>query len=469
MSILTANLKFFYQRPALWVGYAFISIFSFPLFIPPFSHKPGQPSFLFHALAVSLVSGFICTSLWKETLGKPFSFCLPKSRHVPGKVILIAGTVINLLISLLYLYGYLYGRQPETFFFALQIFISAFFSGMSLFLISALLVFQATPNNQGALIFLIIPLLAFPSVTREIEAVLISHPLSLMLLGMGLGLFTWFRMGQRDLRRRLCLLPSLSLFDSWNQTKQKKFRNLALARKSWPQDERRREQWENFFLARMKYYDVLSVGRNVWGNLYRFLGYPGHRPGQIILLIVGIVIFSAFCLHMPNPTHWIFFTIPIALAGTSFPLPLRHFLLLPAGRKEQLGTAIVLMPVYTILVIAAFTGVGVFWQGLYTLVPQITISGRTYTCDPFEWTFLYTPLFFLPACFILRRLFVKHTIFIRMILMTVIIPMGCLLFPWLTQKNPVILLTLIAVSWALCFMAYRDYFQRTNLAGQGKG
>ncbi len=461
MSILTANLKFFYQRPAVWYWYFFMGLLSFPL---AFSLKPGQPGFWFHVFFIPMYSGLICGSLLKDALGKPFSFCLPKSRQAPGKIILIVGTVINLLVSLLYIHGH----PSETFFSTFQIGISVFFAGMSFFLITAVLGFQANPNGPASIIFVIFFIFLFsPFGSRKIEANLFSHPFIITLFGISLGLFTWFRIGQREVRRRLCLTPSLSMFDGWNHVKTKRVKEQLAAQKMRSGDERWRNRLENFFLAGMKHYNVLSVGRNVWGNLYRFLGNPGHRPGQIILLAVAIVVFFAFCT--PKHMQGFIFVIPMVMAGVGFPLPLKHSMLLPAGRKEQIGTAMVLMPGYTVLVIAALVVAGIFWQGLYTLVPQVTVTGQTFTCNPFEWTYLYTPFVFLPMCFILRRYITRYVIFIRMILMMVAVPAGFLLFPWLTQKGPLIIIPLAGVLWAVCFLAYRDYFRRANLVGQGKG
>jgi hypothetical protein len=463
MNILTANLKFFYQRPALWLVYGFMVLISLPLIGSALDHKFIQTTFFPHVYFVSIYSGWICASLWKEALGKPFSFSLPKSRHVPGKVILIAGTVINLLVSLLYSSG----RHPETFFLALQIFLPIFFTGMSLFLIAALTTFQANKSVRNFFVFFIFSLFLFSSVSREIESILISHPLIVTLFGMGLVFFTWFRMGQRELRRKLCLTPSLGLFDAWNQNKTKRVREQMAAQKLRPSDERWRDWLENFFLGRMKQYDVMSVGRNVWGYLYLCWGYPGIRLGRLILIVALLIGFYSYCLQ--KSMQGIIFAFPAAMAGMGFPLPLKHSMLLPVGRKEHFGTAMILMPVYTILVIAALAVVGAFWQGLYILVPHVTISGRTYTCNPFEWTFLYTPLFFLPICLIFRRFLARYTILLIMVLMGTTAPFSMFLFPWLTQKGLWINLALIAVSWVLCFLAYRDYFRRANLVGQGRG
>ncbi len=468
MSILTANLKFFYQCPALWIVYAIMGQGCILFYYIALSYKSDSPypdsGFLSFMCMGLIFFGVVCGSLWRETLGKPFSFCLPKSQNVPGKVMLISGVSISLPISFLYLSL----CHPETFRSAFRVFISVFFTGMDFFLIAALLTFRFAKRDQWQIVFYIFLIfVCFPSLSQKIEPILISHPLSFMFLGIGLGLFLSFRIGQRELRRKLCLTSFIGILDKLDPAKMKRYKEQSTIHKYRPQNERRQERLESFFLARMKQYEVLGMGRNFWGMLYRFLGNPGQIRGQRALGVLFYTAVLAFWLF--TQSSWMVFVLSSIFLGIEVPLPLTQSMLFPVGRKEQFRTVIHLQAAYTVLLMIGLLGLGVFWQGLFLMVPPITLAGLTLTCAPFEWTYFYIPVLLMPVNFLIRGFALNFDPFVSTILATAVALPGFFLFPWLIQKEPWLIIALSVGFWPLCFLVYWNYFRRANLVGQESG
>ena len=66
----------------------------------------------------------------------------------------------------------------------------------------------------------------------------------------------------------------------------------------------------------------------------------------------------------------------------------------------------------------------------------------------------------------IRRFFSRSVMLPSMILAMIGMPAGFFLCPWLAARGIVTILVLTGVLWALCFLAYRDFFRRANLVGQ---
>jgi hypothetical protein len=470
MRILTANLKFFYQRRGMWLVYCFFLLFSAAFLVAVFSSNPDRRNhvFLFNALMVSLCFGVVCASLWKEALGKAFSFCLPNSRTIPRNMVFLAGVALNVLIALLFAYS----RRPETLSAALPLFLPVFFTGMGVFLMGVFSMYQTAFQHLWRLIFFTFPLMAFQFVTKSVEDTLITHSQIIMPIGIGLCVLVWIWMGRKSLRRALCLTPSYSLFDSWNPAKIKQIREQRAARKMNSSDERRRERRETFFVARMKQYDVLSVGRDVWGWLYRFYGNPILKVYPSLILIALLVLLFAYIPTRPMQL-WILL-MPVIVMGGNLPLPFKQSLLLPAGRKDLYRLVLILLPVYSVLAVVFYATCGVFWQGIFLLVPQVTIRNQTYTCTAFRWEGLAMIPLFIAFCFLLRRFTPRENGFAKALTSMIMIPLFAVvtfLFDHVVSLESAwpFLLIATAAMWALCILAYRNYFQYSRLTWEGRG
>lgn len=470
MRILAANLKFFYQRRGIWLIYFFLLMFSSAFLMSVFSSKPNRREciYIFNALMASLCFGVACASLWKDALGKAFSFCLPKSQGVPRRMIFLAGVGFNILLTLLFIHS----RRLVPFMEALPMATPVFFIGMSFFLLGVLSIYQTTFQHIWRWIFILFPLMSFRIAVHYIEDFLVTHPLLFTSIGVGMCVFVWFRIGQKRLRRALCMTPSYSLFDSWNPTKVKRIREQWAARKTNHSVERCRERRERYFLAHMKQYGVLSTGRYAWGWLYRLFGNTGVKYVPGILVYVLLILLFAYMPSKPMQC-WIII-MPAIFMSTSVPLPLKQSILLPAGRKELFRTVLVLLPVYTILAMVFITAGGLFWQGMYTFLPQVTFGDFTFTCGAFHWLdLLLIPMFF-PLCFSVRRFFHREDglgkILVMMIVFLIFVPIIAVfnVIVSLDSYWPFVLI-LAGVLWLLCFGAYRNYFHRANLTWLGRG
>ncbi|MFA5865210.1 MAG: hypothetical protein WC975_11050 [Phycisphaerae bacterium] len=463
MSILTANLKFFYQRRPLWVFYLFLSFVCVPLFVSIFHAHPrfSYRDFFTSETILNFFFGLVCASLWKDILGKPLAFCLPKNQRTAPKVILIAGIVMNVIVAYLFLC-----QAGAPLMDSFNTFVGIFFFGMNIYLATAILIFW-TPKGQ--MLFALFGLYGVPGVRNklgEIGGFMASHSLALATVGVGLGVFSWYWLGQRRLVRNLCLNPSLGMFDTFNPAKQKKFREIALARKSRPLDEWRSEKLENFFLSRMKQYDLLGTGRNLWAMLYLNLGRPDIRLMPILLIILGLVGFWTYTL--PSQMQILFFVFPPVMVGLATPLPLKGSMLIPTGRRERFGIVVFLLPIYTALAISLLLTGWTFWLILYSWFPHITLGGTTLTAVILDPKYLYTPLVILPICFILQRFIPKNNPLGIMIGMMFLFPAGMFGIPALTQAGPLAIIGLAISLWSLCILVLRNYFQTANLVTQTK-
>ena len=87
MSILTVNLKHYYQWRGLWLCYLFLGLFVLSGVVDPLEHaEAGEGSYIGLAVLAFAV-GFMVSSTRMEVLTKPFSYCLVGQREMVRKVI----------------------------------------------------------------------------------------------------------------------------------------------------------------------------------------------------------------------------------------------------------------------------------------------------------------------------------------------------------------------------------------------
>jgi hypothetical protein len=379
MTPLTANLKPFYQRRALWAFYVWLGLttvpFSMLVFTRPRAGGHGTFSGFAGYLIVSLVMGLAAAAMQHEIMLKPFSFMLPGHRRLPKTVVLVVGLLVNLLLGLVFLrYPGLTGME------AWGTVGAAAALGLAVYIVGAMLVFGTRTVNP---VLGFLPLLFIGASVIDLNiAVVIAvtqYPQWVVAGSLTAVALAWPYLGGTALARRLCGTRGLGLFESFNMRKAQEYRRQAVAerlKRSTEDGPSRRERW---FAACMGRCAPYGAGRAVCGIVYERLGaYPVRLlAGQVLGPLALLLLFG---YGGPPYRYGSLANIAFVAAGMSSlhcSLPTAFLLPLPLGRRERLLATLAglaALGLITGFVLALMTA---FSLAVAPFMPPITIKGMT--------------------------------------------------------------------------------------------
>ena len=103
MKTAIVNLYTLVECPAVWFWHLVGGILSLVLVLRPVIRPAAGEGIYCGYLFVLLWAGHVTASLAKETLVKPFTFCLPLHGHAVRRHLLLVGGGLSLLLSLTFL------------------------------------------------------------------------------------------------------------------------------------------------------------------------------------------------------------------------------------------------------------------------------------------------------------------------------------------------------------------------------
>lgn len=410
MSILTVNLKHFYQRRGLWFGYLMIGLFVFASIAFPLDNpKAGEGTFIGFNV-VALLVGLMVAVMQMEVIIRPFAFGLPRHRQMVRKLIFLVAIVTSALSSLIFL------LYPGLSVLQLPLVIcSAFFAGMIFYLAGTWWAFGLKqPIAFIGFAMCALFLGQFINLHVLLEAAIVDYPVVVIPLGILAGVAMWLRLGDSSLARRNCQMPWIG-FDSFNWEKVRR-RQTKVNSNRWKQLKDHPRPWvENLFINTMSRQNPLSGARILWGTLYTSLGLSisQWRNG------VWGSLFMAVFLGYFGPRTWIALSfIPIVAVSTSRPILYSH-MLIAGGRRERFYSTLTLGLVAA-ATIALFVAIVILISMLLaTFMPEIGYHGLKRAYSAVGPGAFYAPLVVLPFAYAVSLLLYKKTVAVIVIFMSV--------------------------------------------------
>lgn len=492
MSILTANLKHLYQRRGYWLVHLILGLFAYLCIMTALKYSGMKPidrimsgltgiiTFLFlgevHFMGLVLLAfpiGLFAASMPIEVLSKPFTYCLPGHRKVPGQFVLLIGIVTNALGSLIFLaYPDLTGWQK------VSSVCSAFGTGSMMY---SLGVWLAWRTPFAVLLLILLPWMWMPTSSLKLtviaQQVIVEAPFEITILGVLSSLAGWWWLTNKTHVRRFCTIPRLGLFDVWNKEKVERYKqSRASGKKKKPKGYP--HPWvEEFFLNRMNQFGYLRAGRHIWGGLYTTFAMPlSTWKAQIAWLPVVFMVY---------------YTSPIGenllglLAGTivaNIRAPIRTSVFTPQGRKERLITSAVVLGAIVVLTTGIITAIIALSVILAPIMPKITLqSGLSFTFHALDSRPLCLLVLVMPVALMFKVILHKRPALMRLSVFMLLIFSVSVPDIWFNPNVPTLLsmllepiikpipiATFVVSSW-LVFAAVLWYFcMKRPLVGQSK-
>jgi len=465
MSILTVNLKHLYQRRGLWLVYLALCFFAFLSIAASFERPVAGEGRFTGLIVMALVVGLYLAVLPIEVLSKPFSYCLPGHRKVVGRFIFCVGAAFNFLGSLLFL------RYPGLNSWQLVLAAcSAFSGGLIFYWLGVGLAFSVRNSGtwMGLLPFVIFGGFFF-GLHIVIERVIVGNPFVVILVGVLSSVLAWLWLGNADLARRYCGVPGIGSLDAWNRDKVQKYRQVRAAKK-WDKLKKHPSPWvETFFLGRMNRYDHSSTGRYIWGGLYTTFGIALSQWKEAFSGVFCALVLVCFLGYM-GPGKNILFIMP-GLIVAQARLPVYSSTLISGGRNERYRCAITLVITVAILITVMVTIIAAPSLPLATIMPDITLRGRTFIFQAMDIELFFVPLLMIPIVFTIQLIFYRKPILMMWLIMLVFVMLFIASISWhkqlISSINPMFIIGGLVLSWGTFLLVLCYVCMRRCLVGQG--
>ena len=474
MKPVTANLKIYYQRPALYFWY-FIILCQVPGFIiHMISHSDMQHQYgtMFH-LIMSMLFGMVVGSLQKDIFSRPVTFCLPGHRKISHKLSFVIGALFTLIPVAMMFRGIMFSANNT-----LLTAAAVWLAGMVAYLLTMWLTYQRDFSNRPSLaggIWLI----AFFGILfgghQKLWLIALESPMFIIIPSLALIGFFWFYFHKESHVRSFCGQQAMTMFTNWNMQKINAYRVSQFAKKAKARS-RISSLLEEFITGKMK---SSSAWKNkaALGSTYTaldrmitassaqllycvlFFLFLGYLFGMVQTNIRGDMERSTFMLD-------IFFIMPL-FGALMHSFPVHSTLHIPANRKHKfyasLSTALCIVIFATVFVGAAV--------GLANIIapymPEISLSFITKEAEmkffaP-ELSHLYITPMIMPLGFAAAVLFGNKKT--GMLFAGPVIYFGCFIYvmsqaAWNTR---LVAPAIFAVSWLGFIAVLRWHCMKRNL------
>lgn len=389
MSPLTANLKHLYQcRMAMVMALFFTPLI---LSLPVLLHDTGREKAMPMGLAIVYCASFssIISRLVGDTLGKPFSFCLPDHEKTVHKMLLLIWMVM--VVSFLLV--------TAGFISVTRLFTPGLLFGILALLSLSYWIGTASLIRAWRPIFFTFLLAAFLSIhNRFLESVLTGHSWLVGTFCSMACIFIYGDLVRRRKGRALCHSP-------WPM-----FVHAGKGRKIdfIPKQKTESKPPSRIFtflgpllLARMHSKSASELGTGLWGQAYLLLGTFLNHRGMIILLPILVPLLLNTFMQSEISARPVMSTIVSVLTGVigGAVCTIHRFEHITLLRRRVVFIRSITATLASTLVLIGLLALAIFLNNLLSsLLPGIDILGKTFQVAPVSWislafTVLLVPLF----------------------------------------------------------------------------
>jgi hypothetical protein len=218
----------------------------------------------------------------------------------------------------------------------------------------------------------------------------------------------------------------------------------------------------------MSRYDYLSVGRYIWGALYKTFGIALSTWKAAFSGVLLAFVMVCFLGYM-GPGKKILFIMP-GMMVAQMRLPVYSSMLISGGRNERYRCAITLVITAAVLITVMVTITAATSLPLATIMPDITLQGRTFTFHAMDIELFFIPLLMIPIVFTIQLIFYRKPILMMWLIMLVFVMIFITSISW--QKElistiiPMFIIGGLILSWGTYLLVSRYICMKRSLAGK---
>ena len=467
MSSLASQLKPLLASPGFLPWHGLGAVICLPALLYPISANAPVPGAWAFPLLVPLWSAGVLVSLQRDLVTPPFSFCLPRQQSALTRSLLLMAVMTGLLSALPTLAHPELGGGER----ALAM-LSASCLGASVFLATAALCWRAHAAGIlfGPLMVVGACLIEFESVRAWIEAQSLRSPLVNAVALAALFSWSWWRLENRNLARRLVGRPYLSIQRIWSRAaleENARQRRTVALRENRGGFRRRLEAW---LFARIEQRPIRSAARNRAAAYYEVAG--GLLPGSMwtvpwfVGFAAAVLMVGGYALAGESSvTLGRMLVVVTSFTALHLWLPRFESILLPLGRRECLRRAVQLSATYVVLLAILHVMLLGLAIALGAVLPTLPFDEpRPFRpLDPAELGLSWVPFAALPLSLTLQ-LRCRRWLLVPQILLFGTIAIGVIRGgSALLASGPVGAVVSLVLSWSLLIGVLRNQWLRRDL------
>jgi hypothetical protein len=403
MNILQINLKHLYQRRIFWILWLFLGFLIFLLIVMT---AKGLAACYPMLIIWTFLFGTVAASMQIDVLTKPFSYCLPRHSEIPRKFLFCTGLIASFLLSIIFL------RCPAPDFTGrILTCVSVFFVGTIFYWLGAWIVFRFSNWAYSmALLAMAITGGQILNVHIIIAHIIAHYHFSVIAAGAAVNIWAWIYWGRAGFARQYCGRMWMGSFDMWDREKLYKYQEAILAKR---QKDLVSPKIETFFVRHISLAGE-NLSRYIWGGFYKSFAVMFSCTNWTWALI-SILLMLLFLGYMSRGGN-IIFILPVFMALHAS-LHVHSPLLISGGRRERFWTALTLGTAATLLVTAFLILLVFITLWLESIVPALTVNGRSLNFKALDIKLSFLPLFVIPIAFTIGLIFDKKPMMKLIIMM----------------------------------------------------
>lgn len=467
MKRIAANLTPLVTCPAFLLWHVLGAVLCIPAFVYAWTSAGSDAGGQLVAFALPAWTAYVLTSLQRDILARPFSFCLPGQRDVVRSTTFLVGIAASLAASLPVLT--LGGIGDPGILWAGW---SSFCFGLSVFLVivSVLFAVDQVAVLLGPLMPMVFVLVEFPDARIFVQEAALFAPVWNSAIMAALSLFVWKRLGSVDQVRRICGRRFLSLQMAWRRAATEEFvesgKRIALSRRSWSVRDRLLQRC----FDRIGRRPPLSFRRHLAAMQYELAGRlvplsPWVLPiiALAMLALLTIAGYAPVRDDRPEAPEANAVYVLACVIGLQLRTPMSTTMLLPLGRRERFRRAFAVAGCNGLVVLGISMLLYVTLQVMGALAPNLTLGGEIHRFRPADLEPAFVPLFLLPVS-ILLKLTCKTWLLVPEVLLlgsaiAIIVRGGAAV----KDLGPSAITALLLVSWALLAVVLHARYSRRDL------
>ena len=404
-------------------------------------------------LIISLFGATLVSSIQKEILSKPFSYCLPGHVAVCRRFCFRVGIVLNGLLGLIFVF------HPEV---ELSwMFLVVMAGGVVGMLLYSICIYDRLygPNDNkiGTVIWVCFALLVlFKGYDKHLLDMIVAYPLVVLVAGTLFCWLIWKKMDIESFRRKYCGKAVAGVSGAWNVQNMQKVKEAKLAEKKGKKKDQPKVSSlvEDYFIKRIRLATSQSVSKHAWGSLYKSFGLI-FSQGKDGLLFFLAMLMAAICFvcYLPGNGKIVVFIFPVLML-LHVRLWVHSSLSITSGRHERFWSALVLGGTVGLLV----TAITILFVGLSclleTVLPPLTIGGNQWVSAALNIKYCVLPLILAPITLMFGLVSYRRPL-MKIVFPAVIFPVAIFLNTFLSIKDisivfgPVYVVLLVVFSWGL--------------------
>jgi hypothetical protein len=377
MRPLTAHLKQLYQCRLLRIAGLFLAIFAMPVLL----HKIGQPKSmpLAFALMASWGLGTMIARLAADSLGKPFTFCLPNHEKTVHRMLLIVWMALAALFIIEMAALFFLGMAPAP----------GIIFGISGLLSISYWLGIAILTRVSAVISPLFYLAAILDIYLSfIESILLKHPWWTGILCGTASLCAYAELRRGGQGRRFCNRPLATFVHSGKGSiidfiPRPKIKNSAPPRAISALG----RHVEN----RIRHSRTSALPAALWGQLYLVMGAFLSRRNAALLVLLFFPFLLGICSQSdptPNPVTIIILSLMAGIIGGAI-CAVHHFeFIMLQSRKVRLIRSMTATLASTLFITGVLASAVLCYNGFASTLPEMSIRGKTFQILPLSWIVL---------------------------------------------------------------------------------